>query len=194
MQAQQSEAQPPAPPFPSVEPGGPMREDAASRCNGPRRWSGASKWTPHSGGGGSLPDGGFWSPGCPLAGPLPQQGHITTFCLRVPTLSPPCGERIMSPPPPTCPECVYCVFIPSHGMGAVRLVGGGHHRWGRTGACEMFLALAGSPIQLACRRSTRCPKMVGPNKPWGILNHSLPAAMLLNLALGGGGGGAQAKA
>ena len=36
--------------------------------NYPRRWEGASKWIPHTGGGGSLPNGSFWAPGCPLAG------------------------------------------------------------------------------------------------------------------------------
>ena len=30
-----------------------------------------------------------------LRGLFPQLGHITTFCLSIPTLSPPCGERIM---------------------------------------------------------------------------------------------------
>ena len=39
--------------------------------NCPRGWPGVFKWTTHTGGGGSLPNGGFWAPGCPLAGSLP---------------------------------------------------------------------------------------------------------------------------
>ena len=60
--------------------------------------------------GGSVPNGGFWALGCPLAGSLHQRGHKTTFRLSIPTLSPPCGEPIMPPPPP----CVRggCIVSP----------------------------------------------------------------------------------
>ena len=50
---------------------------------------------PHSGGGGTLPNGAL---GCPLAGSLSRRGHITTIRLPFPALSPPCGERIVFPP------------------------------------------------------------------------------------------------
>ena len=95
--------------------------------NCPRCWPGASKWKCHAGMGGALPNSGLWAPGCPLAGSLPQRGHITTFSLSFPVLSPPCGEHIMcpQPPPPRPPTrhpplgpwCVYCMSIPSSGGG-----------------------------------------------------------------------------
>ena len=76
--------------------------------NCPRRWLGVSKRSSQPGGEGPLPNSGFWAPGCPLAGSFPRHGHITTFCLSVPALRPPCGERIMYPLPPTlCPWYVY---------------------------------------------------------------------------------------
>ena len=79
---------------------------------------------PHTGGGGTLPNGG-WAPGCPLAG----WGHMTTFNLPFLVLSAPCGECILCPPTlqssPMGLWCVYRVYIPSRGMGATWGDGGG---------------------------------------------------------------------
>ena len=69
-----------------------------------RRWPGASKRPSQAGGGVSLPMG--W----PLAGSFPRQGHITTFRLQVPALSPSFGERNTNPlPSPSCLCCACCV-------------------------------------------------------------------------------------
>ena len=46
---------------------------------------------------GELSPKAFWALGCPFAESLPCRGHMTTFDLRFPTLSPPCGERILCP-------------------------------------------------------------------------------------------------
>ena len=51
--------------------------------NRPRRWPGASKRSSRTGVEGSLPNGGFWALGCPLAGSFTLQWHITTFCLSI---------------------------------------------------------------------------------------------------------------
>ena len=59
-----------------------------------------------------LPNGGFWGPGCPLAGPLPQR-HLPAFNPPLTALSPACGKRILCPPTPSHrplgPWCVCCV-------------------------------------------------------------------------------------
>ena len=44
---------------------------------------------PHTGGGGTLPNGGFWAPGCPLAGLLPPKGGCLPQGLP-PGLAPSC--------------------------------------------------------------------------------------------------------
>ena len=76
----------------------------------PRHWPGASKWIPHTSAGGLLSNGGFRAQGHPLVGLLPRSGDITTIHLSVPVLSPPCGERIISPPTPLVSVvCVLCV-------------------------------------------------------------------------------------
>ena len=93
-----------------------------------RRWPGASKWQSQAGGEVPLPNSGWWALGCPLAGPFPRQGHITTSCLQIPVLSPPFGERITYPlPSPLCPCCACCAPFPTrgtHGYGLWRVGGG----------------------------------------------------------------------
>ena len=37
-------------------------------------WAGESRWRPHTGGGGTLPNGGCWALGCPLVGSLHDKG------------------------------------------------------------------------------------------------------------------------
>ena len=63
-------------PGPSIPPYSPflslcrLCQRAPGLSTGPLHWPGASKWTPHTGGGGTLPNRGFWALGCPLAGSL----------------------------------------------------------------------------------------------------------------------------
>ena len=71
-----------------------------------RRWPGASKRPSQAGGEVPLPNGGWWALGWPLAGSFPRRGHITTFLLQVPALSPPFGERNTNPLP--SPSCLCC--------------------------------------------------------------------------------------
>ena len=70
---------------------------------GKNRWPSASKRLSQTGSEGPLPNGNFWALGCPLVGSFPQQGHIITFCLSNPMLSPPFGASASCspyPPPP----------------------------------------------------------------------------------------------
>ena len=82
------------------------------------RCPGASKQTPHTGGGGTLR----------LLGSLPQRGHTTTFNLPFLSLIPPFGERILCPPnPPALPPgsvvCALCVHsLTRHGCHPGRWV------------------------------------------------------------------------
>ena len=59
--------------------------------NFPRRCPGASKQSSQTSSAGPLPNSGFWALGCPPVGFIPRLGHITTLCLFLPALSPPCG-------------------------------------------------------------------------------------------------------
>ena len=52
------------------------------------------------------PNGGWWALGWPLAGSFPQRGHITTFPLQFPVLSPSFGERNTNLLP--SPSCLCC--------------------------------------------------------------------------------------
>ena len=71
-----------------------------------RRWPGASQRPSQAGGEVPLPNGGWWALGWPLAGSFPRRGHITTFRLQVPALSPSFGERNTNPLP--SPSCLCC--------------------------------------------------------------------------------------
>ena len=70
---------------------------------------------------GNLQNGGFWGLKCPLAGSLSRRGHIPTN-MPFPTLSPPCGERIMCPSTPQrspLGSCVLCVHSLAQGTHCI---------------------------------------------------------------------------
>ena len=69
------------------------------------RWLGVSKRPSQAGGEVTLPNGGRWALGCPHAGSFPRRGHITTFLLQVPALSPSFGERNTNPLPSLVRRC-----------------------------------------------------------------------------------------
>ena len=102
---------------------GPTRRRATALAVGQVRPSGHPKpavWDPS-------PTAAFRPWDVHLRGSLPAGGHITTFYLFIPALSPPCGERIMHPLPPVYDHGVY-IAPPFPCVARVGVVGGGWRR------------------------------------------------------------------
>ena len=82
--------------------------------------------------GGCYPNGGCWAL-CPLAGSLPQQGHIITFTFLFPVPSPLCGERMCAhsppPPPPANPSRMFVEWTLA--LEPINLLDEQRH-WGRS--------------------------------------------------------------
>ena len=123
-----------------------------------RCWPGASKRPSQAGGEVPLPNGGLWALGWPLAGSFPRRGHITTFLLQVPALSPSFGERNTNPLP--SPSCLCCadggcgVGVGARGSGMYRETWGGP------------LAVVGRPLLSA---TPRIPSTTTTTTPRGVL-------------------------